>query len=123
MPRSTTSDLDHVRVEIPVLEQHHAEEHNELRLYYQPQVDIASGRVIGAEALLRWEHPKHGLLMPSQFLALSEESELVVSLGEWVLYTACAQAAAAMRQRTSRSRWSATRSAASDSASATPRCS
>lgn len=73
----------------------HAEEHDELRLYYQPQVDIASGRVIGAEALLRWEHPKLGLLMPSQFLALSEESELVVSLGEWVLYTACAQAAAA----------------------------
>ncbi|MCR4301371.1 MAG: bifunctional diguanylate cyclase/phosphodiesterase [Sulfuricaulis sp.] len=73
----------------------HAEEHGELRLYYQPQVDIASGRVIGAEALLRWEHPKLGLLVPSQFLALSEESGLVVSLGEWALYTACAQAAAA----------------------------
>ena len=71
----------------------HAEEHDELRLYYQPQVDIASGRIIGAEALLRWEHPEHGFLMPSQFLALSEESDLVVSLGEWVLYTACAQTA------------------------------
>jgi diguanylate cyclase (GGDEF)-like protein len=78
----------------------HAEEHDELRLYYQPQVDIASGRVIGAEALLRWEHPEHGLLLPSQFLALSEESELVVSLGEWVLYTACAQAAAASTPET-----------------------
>ncbi|HEY5683494.1 MAG TPA: bifunctional diguanylate cyclase/phosphodiesterase [Sulfuricaulis sp.] len=73
----------------------HAEEHGELRLYYQPQVDVASGRVIGAEALLRWEHPERGLLVPSQFLSLSEESGLVVSLGEWVLYTACAQAAAA----------------------------
>jgi len=73
----------------------HAEEHDELRLYYQPQVEIASGRVIGAEALLRWQHPERGLLVPSQFLALSEESGLVVSLGEWVLYTACAQAAAA----------------------------
>ena len=73
----------------------HAEEHDELRLYYQPQVDMVSGRVIGAEALLRWKHPEHGLLLPSKFLALSEESELVVSLGEWVLYTACAQAAAA----------------------------
>ncbi|MBI3569628.1 MAG: EAL domain-containing protein [Gammaproteobacteria bacterium] len=78
----------------------HAEEHDELRLYYQPQVDIASGRVIGAEALLRWQHPKLGLLGPSQFLALSEESELVVSLGEWVLYTACAQAAAASTPET-----------------------
>lgn len=78
----------------------HAEEHDELRLYYQPQVDIASGRVIGAEALLRWEHPKLGLLGPSRFLALSEESELVVSLGEWVLYTACAQAAAASTPQT-----------------------
>ena len=73
----------------------HAEEHDELRLYYQPQVDVASGRVIGAEALLRWAHPDRGLLVPSQFLALSEESGLAVSLGEWVLYTACAQAAAA----------------------------
>ncbi len=73
----------------------YAEEHGELRLYYQPQVDIASGRVVGAEALLRWEHPVRGLLVPSQFLALSEESGLVVSLGEWVLRTACAQAATA----------------------------
>src|SRR3989344_2228580 len=48
----------------------HAEEHDELRLYYQPQVEIASGRVIGAEALLRWQHPERGLLVPSQFLAL-----------------------------------------------------
>lgn len=72
----------------------YAEEHGELRLYYQPQVNIASGRMIGAEALLRWEHPQHGLLSPARFLALSEESDLVVLLGEWVLRTACAQAAA-----------------------------
>lgn len=71
----------------------YAEEHGELRLYYQPQVDIASGRPIGAEALLRWEHPQHGLLSPARFLALSEESNLVVVLGEWALRTACAQAA------------------------------
>ena len=78
----------------------HAQEHGELRLYYQPQVDIRSGVVIGAEALLRWDHPEHGLLEPVRFLPLAEESGLIVSIGEWALRSACAAAAAARTPQT-----------------------
>jgi|GEM_PF-2121276 len=62
----------------------------QLELYYQIQVDVA-GKAIGAEALLRWHHPELGLLHPAQFIALAEESELIINIGNWVLHAACAQ--------------------------------
>lgn len=65
---------------------------NELFLVYQPQVDARSGRVTGLEALLRWEHPQWGLVLPGKFIGVAESSGLIVPIGEWVLRTACAQA-------------------------------
>ena len=66
-------------------------ERNELELYYQPQVEIGSGRVLGLEALVRWNHPKHGLVMPSIFIPVAEKSAIIQRLGEWVFDAACAQ--------------------------------
>lgn len=64
----------------------------ELRLLYQPQFEIASGRIIGAEALVRWQHPKKGLLGPDYFLPIAEETGSIHKIGAWVLKTACRQA-------------------------------
>ncbi len=67
-------------------------EHDELQLYYQPQVEVKTGRIIGAEVILHWQHPELGILPPEQFMPLAEDIGLIVDLEEWALHTACQQA-------------------------------
>ncbi len=70
-------------------------------MYYQPQIDCM-GRVIGAEALLRWKHPRRGMVSPTEFIPAAEETGLILSLGDWVLQTACAQLGAWSKQAETR---------------------
>jgi diguanylate cyclase (GGDEF)-like protein len=67
---------------------------DQLRVFYQPVVDIQTREILGAEALLRWVHPEFGMVPPSEFIPLAEESGLIIDIGEWVLREACAQAKA-----------------------------
>ena len=69
----------------------HALRREEFRLYYQPQIETQSGKVMGVEALIRWQHPQLGLIKPMQFIPLAEDCGLIDGIGEWVLETACRQ--------------------------------
>jgi diguanylate cyclase (GGDEF)-like protein len=71
---------------------HQAMEKNEFEVYYQPQIDIRSMKIIGMEALLRWRHPERGLMLPGSFLSVAEERGFIVMIGDWVLRTALHQA-------------------------------
>ncbi len=83
--RDRTSDrlslLDDLRVAV--------EEGDQLRMHYQPKVDVARGAVIGLEALVRWQHPQRGLLLPADFITLAEESDLIAPISQWILDEAC----------------------------------
>ncbi|MGZ4968573.1 MAG: EAL domain-containing protein [Methylobacter sp.] len=72
----------------------HALDQDELVVYYQPVVDLCTGAILGAEALLRWNHPKQGLLTPDRFIPLAEETGMILPIGEWVLHTVSAQSLA-----------------------------
>jgi diguanylate cyclase (GGDEF)-like protein/PAS domain S-box-containing protein len=75
---------------------HHALEREQLQLYYQPQVALQDSRIIGAEALLRWQHPELGMVSPAEFIPVAESSGLILLIGEWVLRCAVRQAKAWM---------------------------
>ena len=77
---------------------HSAIENEELELYYQPQVELKSGRLVGLEALIRWNHPERGLLLPEQFIPIAELNGSILQIGQWVIEQVCRQIAVWQQQ-------------------------
>lgn len=90
-PGMNASAVMHLELETDL---QRAVEHNELVLHYQPKVDLVTGAIVALEALLRWQHPRLGLLQPGDFLQLAEETGLIEPIGRWALAEACCQAVA-----------------------------
>lgn len=83
--------LANLRLEMELQE---ALKRNEFRVYYQPKPDLISGKIMGVEALIRWEHPKVGVVSPGEFISYAEDSGLIIPIGEWVLRQACLESTA-----------------------------